>query len=151
MQKLDIMRIYNQFNRIHNQFSVVKRKFIYENAGNPLYPAEMHVLTIVSSNPAYTVSDIAEALYISRSAASQIVKKLTIKGFLIKHRSKDNERIVNLIISESGSQAVKYFIDNQDSAFGEMLKEMNILSDKDIETIELFLSTLEKMYEKKLK
>ncbi len=145
------MRLYNQFNRIHNQFSVVKRKFIYENDGNPLYPAEMHVLTIISSNPTYTISDIAEALYISRSAASQIVKKLTIKEFLIKHRSKDNERVVNLIVSEDGSQAVKYFINNQDSAFREMLKEMDILSDKDIETIELFLTTLEKMYDKKLK
>lgn len=150
MEMKDVLRIYNQYNRIHNQFSVIKRKFIYENNGNPLYPAEMHVLTIISSNPSYTVSDIADALYITRSAASQIVKKLCSKGFLNKSRSRENERVVNLTISESGSDAVSFFMSNQNSAFGEMLAEIKHLSDKEIDIIELFLTKLEKMYDKKL-
>lgn len=151
MHKKDILQIYNKFNRIQNQYNVVRRNFVFNKDGNSIYPSEMQVLTIIKNNPKYTVSDISKALYISKSAASQLVKKLSAKGYLNKTRSSVNERFVLLEITKSGLEIIEEFLINRSTTFGEMVEEFNAFSDKEVSTIYNFLNKLENMFDKKLK
>ncbi len=151
MDQKEILKIYNKFNRIHNQYSVVQRNFVFNKDGNSIYPSEMQVLTTIKNNPEYSVSDISEALYISKSAASQLVKKLSTKGYINKTRSSVNERFVLLEITKAGLEIIDEFVKNRNTIFGEMVDDFHSFSDKEVSTIYNFLDKLENMFDKKLK
>ncbi len=115
-----------------------------------LYPSEMQVLCLMNTNSELTVTDIALTLSITKSAASQLVKKLCSKNMLQKFRSEENERIVILKITDQGKDAVENFFHNETQAFGELAKEFSSIADHEMETIRMFLSKLEEMLDKKL-
>ncbi len=151
MENKDQQELYNQFIRIHNKFSVIKKRKTVDvcNDAN-LYPAEMQVLCLFNTHSELTVTDIALNLSITLSAASQLVKKLCSKNMLRKYRSEENERIVILKTTDQGKLAVKNFFNNETHAFGELAKELASISDKELETILFFLNKLEEMFDKKL-
>ena len=147
----DQQELYNQFIRIHNKFTIIKKRKTFDacNSVN-LYPAEMQVLCLFNTHSELTVSDIALNLSITKSAASQLVKKLCSKNMLQKYRSEENERIVILKTTDQGKMAVANFFNNETHAFGELAKEFSSISDKELETIYFFLNKLEEMFDKKL-
>lgn len=69
---------------------------------------------------------------------------------LHKNRSKENERIVILNITDQGKTAVENLFHNETYAFGELANEFSSISDKELETILLFLNKVEEMFDKKL-
>ena len=150
MKKIDQLELYNQFIRIHNKFAVIKRKATCTCNDANLYPAEMQVLCLMNTNSELTVTDIASNLSITKSAASQLVKKLCSKNMLQKYRSKENERIVILNITDQGKTAVENLFHNETYAFGELAKDFSSISEKELETILLFLNKVEEMFDKKL-
>lgn len=150
MNNNDKLKLYNQFNRINNKFSVIKKKLVDDGNCEHLYQAEMQVLCLISKNPEFTITDIASHLYITKSASSQLVKKLCSKGMILKYRSEENERIVVLTTTDKGKMMVENFFNNESHAFGEMLKDFSSLSVQELEMIKLFLDKLEIMFDKKL-
>lgn len=149
MKNRDQQELYNQFIRIHNKFTLIKRKNV-DVCNTNLYPAEMQVLCLFNTHAELTVTDIALNLSITKSAASQLVKKLCSKNMLQKYRSGENERIVILKTTDQGKIAVENFFSNENHAFGELAKEFSSIPEKELETILLFLSKLEDMFDKKL-
>ena len=150
MKNKEQMELYNQFIRIHNKFTIIKKKNVEVCNNINLYPAEMQVLCLVNTNSELTITEIASILSITKSAASQLVKKLCSKNMLLKYRNKDNERIVILKTTEQGKITVENFFNNETQVFGEMVKEFSSISDTELETIHLFLRKLEEMMDKKL-
>ncbi len=150
MDKLRILRFINLFNRIHNQYAAVKRSQSMLSGGERLCPTEIHVLVLISVNEDIRISDIAKRLYVTKSAASQVVKKLTSKKFLKKERVADNERMIRLTLSSKGLTAVEDFIDMEAGVFADFLKDMKTLNSERMETIEGFFIRLEKMFDAKL-
>jgi DNA-binding MarR family transcriptional regulator len=69
---------------------------------------------------------------------------------LRKYRSEENERIVVLKVTDQGKVTVENFFHNETQALGELAKEFSSISDNEFETIRLFLSKLEEMFDKKL-
>ena len=114
-----------------------------------LYPAEMQVLCLIINNES-TVTDIAATLSITKSAASQLVKRLCSKNMLEKHREEENERTVLLSCTDNGRSAVNDFFNNQTQAFGEMVQAFSTVSSAEMDTIRVFLNRLEIMLDKKL-
>lgn len=144
------LRLITRFNRIHNLYGSVKKSLTIDCSGIELYPAEMHVLIAVASNPDCSVSELSEMLSITRSAASQLIKKTTAKGLLIKKRDVENERSVHLSITDEGMNAVREFTEREESLFGEFLGQMQAWPDGDIKAVDQFLSMLEEMFIRKI-
>lgn len=149
MKNDEILEIYNKFGKIHNQFSAIKRSHICQDQG--IYPGEMQVLALIRSNRNMSISEIAEELYITKSGASQAVKKLTLKRLLSKKRNIENERNVTLLITESGEEAVESFLNNPENPIQDFLKEFSDLQARELSTVRKFLFNLEKLFDKKLK
>lgn len=151
MKNRDQQELYNHFIRIHNKFSVIKKRNTVDicNDAN-LYPAEMQVLCLFNTHTELTVTDIALKLFITKSAASQLVKKLCSKNMLHKYRSEENERTVILKTTDLGNLAVENFFNNETHAFKELTKGLASISDKELGTILSFFSILEEMFDKKL-
>jgi DNA-binding MarR family transcriptional regulator len=151
MNQDDIARLFNQFTRIHNQFSVVKRNQVCLVGDDTLHPAEMHMLVLLKSHPGYTVSEAASDLYITRSAASQIVKKLFRKLLISKKRSPEEERSVHLFLTEEGEAAVEKFLGIESASFREIAELMDSSTPEELAAVRKFLDTLEELFDRKLR
>jgi DNA-binding MarR family transcriptional regulator len=150
MKKNDQLELYNQFIRINNKFAIIKKKHHEVSNNANLYPAEMQMLCLLNADSELTVTDLAANLYITKSAASQLVKKLSMKGMLQKYRSKENERVVVLKITDKGKETVDNFFSSESNEFGELVKEFSSMPNQDLEIIRIFLKKLEDMFDKKL-
>lgn len=77
---------YRQISRMPMDFGV----------GEPLFPAEIHVVSAVAGEGAMSVTDIARRFGNTKGAASQLVARLEAKGLLAKEAdpAKGSRRIV---------------------------------------------------------
>ena len=64
--------------------------------------SQLWILQEVAGSPGVGVSELAERLSIHQSTCSQLAEKLVLRGFLVKERSKEDQRRVGLKISERG-------------------------------------------------
>lgn len=140
----------NQFARIHNQFTAIKRAFICDFDGEQYTPVEMHVLGLLARNAHLTVSDIASLLYITKSAVSQTIKKLVLKGLVQKERDTENERIVKLIITPRGDDAVSRFTAYKMRTYADFFEGFQDMQSADVQVVSSYMNKLEQMFKKKL-
>ena len=150
MNKKEFKDLMNQLLRINNQFTAVRRTQSYSQAGEKYHPAEMSVLTLLSEKPWITVSHVASSLFISRSAASQIIKKLAVKELIVKKRNLMNERIVNLSLSPEGEAVVKRFQEAESASMDEFFQTFSEIDEDDMRIARGFLYKLEKTLKAKL-
>lgn len=78
---------------------------------NFLYQAEAHLIDLIALHPDITITDISNILRKTPSACSQIVRKLRAKGWVEQIRNEENNRIINLRLTEEG---MKVFQDHDD-------------------------------------
>jgi MarR family transcriptional regulator, organic hydroperoxide resistance regulator len=63
---------------------------------------QLWALWALSDSPGMKVSDLAAALYIHQSTASNMLDKLELRGLIERHRGGSDQRIVRLHLSEAG-------------------------------------------------
>ncbi|MBH8603786.1 MULTISPECIES: MarR family winged helix-turn-helix transcriptional regulator [unclassified Thermoactinomyces] len=73
----------------------------------PLTHQAVRALQYVALNQASTVQSVAEYLGCASNTASEILRRLSEKGLLIRQRNKEDERVVELRVTEKGCQAYK--------------------------------------------
>lgn len=150
MNKKEFNELMNQLISINNQFTALRRTQSFSHEGEIYYPAEMNVLALISEKPWITVSDLASILFISRSAVSQIVKKLATKTLITKKRNLMNERVVNLSLSVEGEAIVKRFKDEESDSLEEFFKTFSEINDDDMRIARGFLFKFEKILKEKI-
>ena len=73
------------------------------NYGNyVLYQVESHMIDCIGRNAGITITKLADDFGKTRSACSQMVKKLRDKGWVEQVRNKENNRVYNLFLTEEG-------------------------------------------------
>lgn len=72
--------------------------------GEKISMAEVHILTQIDDHPGIIVSQIDSLWGRSRSAASQIVKKLKKKGYIEKKKTAGNDKNVHLFPTSRGHE-----------------------------------------------
>lgn len=77
----------------------------YEYEDN-LSDQAIRILQIISRETETTIGNIASELGLSHNTASEHVKRLIQKGFVIKERNKQDERVVNLALTTEGKEAL---------------------------------------------
>lgn len=73
--------------------------------GTKIYHSEIHMIQSVRENEYAHISALARMLKITRGAASQTVKRLETKGFLVKEIDKNNKSRVVLKLTPKGETA----------------------------------------------
>lgn len=145
----EIFNLYNKFTKIHNQFNAIKRS--YKLNGTDINPSELQVLSLINTGSNITITTLAKEFYMTKSAASQAIKKLSNKGLIIKTRSIENERNVNLEITEEGKSIITNFFNDTNNPLHVFINNYKDMPNSEIEVIKNFLSNLEEMFENKLK
>ncbi|WP_410982054.1 MarR family winged helix-turn-helix transcriptional regulator [Bacillus cereus] len=77
----------------------------YEYEDNLSHQA-IRILQIISRETGTKIGKVASELGLSHNTASEHVKRLIQKGFVIKERNKQDERVVNLTLTTEGKEAL---------------------------------------------
>ncbi|MBC6974108.1 MarR family transcriptional regulator [Bacillus sp. Xin] len=77
----------------------------YEYEDNLSHQA-IRILQIISRETETKIGKVASELGLSHNTASEHVKRLIQKGFVIKERNKQDERVVNLTLTTEGKEAL---------------------------------------------
>jgi MarR family transcriptional regulator, organic hydroperoxide resistance regulator len=101
----------------------------------------LRILQQIQKEHKTTISDVANRANISHNTASEHVKRLIQKGYLLKSRSKDDERIVFLTLTEEGVKTIK---ENTELDEGKLTSLFQHLSVSEKETILKGFETLAK-------
>lgn len=66
------------------------------------------VMMVMWEHEELTVNELGKYLYLDSGTLSPLIKKLEEKEYLVKKRNKDDERIVNIEITEKGKELKSY-------------------------------------------
>ncbi|MDA1759566.1 MarR family winged helix-turn-helix transcriptional regulator [Bacillus cereus] len=78
----------------------------YEYEDNFSHQA-IRILQIVSREKDITIGKVATELSLSHNTASEHIKRLIQKGFIVKERNKKDERVVNLTLTIEGIETLE--------------------------------------------
>jgi DNA-binding MarR family transcriptional regulator len=88
-----------------------------ENAGKKhLNPPDMQTLLFVGEHTTCIATDVAEHLRVAPTTASSIIDRLVRRGLLLRERTEENRRVVQLRLTKEGqkvqSQVLNYQLAN---------------------------------------
>ncbi len=88
-------------------FKSVKKHFHWVEQQTGVNGAQLWALAAAVEKPGLKVSELAKALAIHQSTASNLVDKLVKQGFLRRERSEEDQRIVHLFPQPGGLRLIK--------------------------------------------
>jgi DNA-binding MarR family transcriptional regulator len=95
---IDFFRLMNKFNKLS------KQTFDF-GTGDILYPAEVHVIDEIGKKNGETVTGLCKLFGVTKGAVSQIVGKLSRKGYLTKLRNENYGKEIILSLTPKGTKA----------------------------------------------
>ncbi len=112
---------------------------------------EAHVIQAIGDNEKIGVTELGNYFGISKSASSQMVSKLDSKGFIKKLRSEENNKEVNLVLTELGQKAYKAHEETHSSDNEYLLAKLSTFSLSQISTLSVMLESIEEIMDERLK
>lgn len=98
----------NQHAELVYQFVSSYYNYIYANrsygAEQLFNMMEIHTLTHIEDNPGVTTTELAGIWQKTKSAVSQVVKKLVDGGFVERRYKENNTKTIHLYVTEKGKQ-----------------------------------------------
>ena len=90
-----------------------------------------------------TVNQIGEKLYLDSGTLTPLLKRLEAKSYIVRHRKKEDERVVEVFLTEIGDE-----LKQKACAIPAKIQEKLNLSEEDLQnlktTVDLLLNKLEK-------
>jgi len=69
-----------------------------------LTPFGVVILYLINKNKDITIGNIQKRLHVNQGNLSSICKKLEMQGYLLRNRSKKDERVVTLSLTQNGQE-----------------------------------------------
>ncbi len=90
-----------------------------------LNPPDVQALLYISKNPHCISNDVSHFLGTSPTTTSALIDRLVRRGLILRGRTEENRRIVQLTCSADGERVAKKVIAEQDSHCEEMLRKLS--------------------------
>ncbi len=97
-----------------------------------MYQAECHTIEIIGDIEGITAKEIAEKSHKTKSAVSQMIKKLREKDFIVEENNEDNHREKNLYLTKKGMKVYEYHKGYDEEAYTDILSKLNNFSNEDL-------------------
>jgi DNA-binding MarR family transcriptional regulator len=88
-------------------FGAVRQHFQDVEKACGVSGAQIWAMAALRDQPGLKVSELAQALTIHTSTASNLLDKIEKAGFIRRERSRDDQRVVRLYLTESGATALE--------------------------------------------
>lgn len=107
-----------------------------------LYMSEAHTLKIISNNENMSITEIAKATAITKSAVSQTIEKLLEKGLITKSKDELDNRRIKLLLTDKGRIVNNYHKDFDKKKAETLLKKVDVFTNIELETTIKVLKSL---------
>lgn len=91
---------------VFNEAMAVQEIYLRKSKFKELSMSETHVLDAVDKVKIPSMSNVAKELHITLGTLTTAVKKIIEKGFLIKKRSSEDQRVFLLELTDKGKEAL---------------------------------------------
>ncbi len=108
-----------------------------------LYASELHIIEAVGKNPGINVTELANALGISKPAVSKFVKKLEQKRLIKRYREKGNEREVFFSLPAKGREVFDAHRKFHSRTDADLVRIIQGMSEEERRVIERFIDRIE--------
>ncbi|MBV7391974.1 MarR family transcriptional regulator [Enterococcus sp. ALS3] len=132
-----------QFNHLMTAYKELEKT---QHVISDLNLAEIHTIVLIGKQPEINVNNLALLREISRSAASQLTKKLETKGFLQRKTTEKNNKAVRLSLTPKGEeiyathQAQQHYLEEK---LNDVFKQY---SEEQLQVIIDFMKNVEKVW-----
>jgi DNA-binding MarR family transcriptional regulator len=140
-----------QLLQITNVRSQLEEKTISFTAQIKMTPREIHTIQAVGEHKSLNVKEIGEYFKVSKSAASQMLKKLTDKGFIEKFNPPHSNKELQIKLTKLGEQAFHAHKQFHKKHMNDLLKSLNDFSIEEMATTANLLNIIGKTIEKRLR
>lgn len=141
--------------RISQKIQTGLKKPRYYGTEDILYASEIHMIDIIGRNPEINITEIACKLGITKSAVTKIIRKLTLKGLVIRCENPYNKKVVQIKLTDKGSINYQGHFDFHKNFSDCILKQIDLLnrekiklSDDIVSIIDDIVSIIEKCVDK---
>ena len=113
-----------------------------------LYQSEMHFLVVVGDTPSITITVISQQLGKTKSACSQMVRKLVKKELLTQERNEKNNREYYLNLTERGKEIYEVHKEFDEKCIQRTYKSLADFSEEELRSYISVQKTLNQVFQK---
>lgn len=113
-----------------------------------LYQSEMHFLEVVGDTPSITITVISQQLGKTKSACSQMVRKLVKKELLTQERNEKNNREYYLNLTERGKEIYEVHKEFDEKCMQRTYKSLADFSEEELQSYISVQKTLNQVFQK---
>lgn len=146
-QGIDFSKISEKWIRILNKIDSEEKTPKDFGTGDFLHRSEIHTIMAVGDNPGINVTNLSEILGISKSAISQMIKKLERKKLIERFVEEENKKEIRLVLSPKGKIAYLGHEQHHARIFAKMHSKIGSLNISEFELISGFLSAVEETFD----
>jgi DNA-binding MarR family transcriptional regulator len=136
--------------RVAKMYSRIEELPIPVDEGLEVTTREAHTIEAVGENEPMSVTQVATYFGITKSAASQMVARLTKKGFLIKKQAVHSNKEFELSLTELGWQAFRAHERFHGGDKADLVERLSAFSLSQIATLSVLLESLESVMDQRL-
>lgn len=136
--------------RILNKHARLEELRIRFDEGVEVTPKEIHTIQAIGEHKQINVTDLAAYFGVTKSAASQIVAKLTDKGFVEKRQAAHSNKELQLCLTELGWRAFHAHERFHGKHMADLVNRLSAFSLSQIATTSVLLEVIESVLEDRL-
>lgn len=146
-----IHSISRQLMRIINKQGRIEKIPVRLTQDFEITPSEGHSILAIGEYESINVTDLGAHFGVTKSAASQIVTKLSKKGYVEKTISAYNSKEILLKLTPRGWEAFNAIKKNQGKHITDIIKRLGSFSLAQVATASFFLDVIEDVMDARLK
>jgi DNA-binding MarR family transcriptional regulator len=125
-------QIMELFLRMINTYNAMEKMPDIHGDNEGLYHSERHMLDTIAKYPDLNMSEHAAASGVTKGAISQVVKKLSARGFVKRYKKGDNDKAVYLELTRRGKDLAGKRIKANEQTLSPLIQELGRHSEKEI-------------------
>ncbi len=133
---VDFIRLTNKFNKL------IKQPLDF-GTGDLLYPTEIHTIDLIGKMRKATVTELCGLFGVTKGAVSQVVGKLSRKGYVTKNRSVDSGKERILTLTAKGRKAFDSHVHLHEEMDRSLIAKGADITPKQVEQFRQMLGTIE--------
>lgn len=99
-----------------------------------LYQAESYMIDSIGNEPGITITALAAQQNKTKSACSQLLRKLVDKGYVFQQRNKDNHREYMLYLTKEGEEVYKSHLKVTNFCYNRTFTHLDKFSEEELKT-----------------
>ncbi|NLV26578.1 MAG: MarR family transcriptional regulator [Methanomicrobiales archaeon] len=139
----DMMQISSAWIRIINKMMAFEKNPRDFGSGNLLSNSEIHMIMVIGKNPGLNVTSLSLELGITKSAVSQMIRKLVQKKLVDRTQLPDNDKEIRLSLTPRGKIAFLGHETHHAVIFARMHEKLGDMTEDQFTYLMKFFSAIE--------